>query len=113
MENNQVFVIILLVLLVILYLTKLLETFVNAGIPTNDDITPKITVGMDYNDSQVSTFPYAPNNLVNAPKDIEKQINKLRNYQPNYDGPNEKPTLDKVVEDKEEFTLMNPIVFNQ
>lgn len=110
MQNKEIFVIILLILLIILCLFKFLESFVNCGIPSNDDITPKITVDSTYNDSTISTFSYFPNNLVGPPSDIQQQLDDLSKFQPDYDG--SIPDITEDNEDKEEFTQMNPIIFN-
>ena len=115
MENREIFLIVIIVILVILYTGKIFETYVNSGIPTNDDVTPKITVAMDYNGAILSDMPYYPNNLIIPPANVAPDIIKLQNYQPGYDGPNEVPSLQQYPSNsdiQEEFTMMNPFVPN-
>ena len=107
MDNITIFLIILIIVLIIIYFNKRSETWVNSGIPTDNDITSKITVDMDYKGAMLSAVPYYNNNLDIPNKVVEKQIKKLQSYQKNYDGPDETPTLFH-----EEFTLMNPFVHN-
>jgi preprotein translocase subunit SecF len=118
MENMHVFVIIIVIVLVVIYFFSYYEAFVSGSY----DITPSITVDMDFKGSMVSTFPYYPNNLVNSSQQIDAQIKKLQSYQADYDGPtmsnyvseNVKNTKNindpNVPNSLEGFSLMNPFV---
>jgi hypothetical protein len=64
MKNQEIFIIVVILLLVILYAVKMYEPYLNNGIPTNDDISQKITTIMDYDGARESTVPTYPNNLV-------------------------------------------------
>lgn len=107
MTDREFFILLLLITLVFMHLTKMLETYVNSGLPTNDDITSTITTAMNYNDSVVSKIPNYPNNLSNI-FDDELRMQELRTFKPSIDGANEKPEL----YGKEGFTMMNPINLN-
>jgi len=115
MESLYVFIFILVIVFVLLNVSKMYETYVSGSF----DITPGITVDMDWKGSQVSTYPYYPNNLTNAPQNITTQIKKLQSYQSESDGPtgtdyvsmnikNQK-NIDNV-NNLEGFTMMNPFV---
>ena len=85
MKNIYVFVILMLIILVILHYNIFIETYeVNSY-----NITPNITVDMDFKGSELSSYPYYPNNLINAPNKIITQMQLLQSYQPTQDGPTE------------------------
>lgn len=114
MEPIGTFIAILLISLIILWLCpcKNPEHYVNSGLPTNDDITSKITVGMNYNDSVVSSIPNYPNDLSNDVID-DQLVSKLNKYKPGIDGPDQTPRLNKIAlryddDINEDFTMMNP-----
>lgn len=118
MERQDVFLIIIVVAVVFLYLTRIYETFV----PGSFDITPGITVGMDWKGSQVSSMPYYPNNIINPPQNINNQMMKLQSYQPNMDGHTESKHVSSGmknikninnVDNLEGFTMMNPFVSDE
>ncbi len=115
MERQDVFLIIIIAVIVFLYLTKMYETYVSGSY----DITPAITVGMDWKGSQVAGYPYYPNNLDNPPQDIDVQMRKLQSYQPNSDGPTNSTYVSAQMSDLsnpnnvdnlEGFSMMNPFV---
>ena len=111
------------VVLVLMYGSKMYETYVSGSF----DITSGITVDMDWKGSQVSTLPYYPNNLINPPQDIVTQMKKLQTYQADLDGPTDSTyvsacannqlniddgnNLDNV-NNLEGFTTMNPYMPN-
>lgn len=118
MERQDVFLIIIIVVITFLYITRMYETYVSGSF----DITPVITVGMDWKGSQVSGYPNYPNNLINPPHDLDIQMIKLQSYEPKKDGktssdyvsanilnnksinnPNEPDSL-------EGFSMMNPFI---
>lgn len=103
MDNRIIFVFVIIIVLILILFYRRSETWINSGIPTDNDITPKITVGMDYKGAMLSGIPYYTNNLDIPPKAVDKQIKKLQSY----DETIEKPELFH-----EEFTLMNPYVHN-
>lgn len=115
MERQDVFLIIIIGVIVFLYLTRMYETYVSGSF----DITPAITVGMDWKGSQVSGYPYYPNNLVNAPQDVDIEMRKLQSYQSNTDGPTDSTYVSAQMTDAsnpnnvdnlEGFSMMNPYV---
>lgn len=119
MERQDVFLLIILLAIVFLYLSTFYETYTSGSF----DITPAITVGMDWKGSQVSKFPYYPNNLVNPPHNVDIQMMKLQSYQPIQDGPtssnyvsannpNPNPNENNV-DNLEGFSVMNPFVPEQ
>ncbi len=117
MENQDVFLIIIIAALVFLYLSKMYETYVSGSF----DITPAITVGMDWKGSQVAGLPYYPNNLSDAPQKMTTQIKKLQSYESNTDGPTDSNYVASGmqiqsdinnVNSLEGFTMMNPYVSN-
>ena len=112
-----ILVVILVVVLVLFYINKMYETYTSGSF----DITPSITVNMDWKGSQVSTYPYYPNNLVNAPQNIAPQILKLQSYQSDLDGPTDSTYVSSDmqtqrniddIDNLEGFTMMNPYVPN-
>jgi hypothetical protein len=109
MNRKELFIMTLLIMLALIGLTNVMETYINSGLPSNDDITSKITTAMNYDNSVVSTIQNYPNNLLNN-FDKELQMQKLRTFKPSVDGPNENPELYRDA--KEEFTQMNPINLN-
>ena len=121
MERQDVLLIIIIVVIVFLYLTKMYETFV----PGSYDITPAITVGMDWKGSQVAGFPDYPNNLQNPSQKVDIQMKKLQSYQPETDGEtnsnyvsadmqnNKQMNSSNVSNNLEGFTMMNPYITQQ
>lgn len=128
MERN-IFLIVLIVVLVILYVNKMYETFVSSSY----DITAPITVDMDWKGAMLSKYPYYTNNLVNPPADVLSQIQQLQTYQPKEDGSststyvsrnmNVQPNLDDPenregfeqvgqISQVSQFSMMNPYVPN-
>ena len=118
MERQDVFLIIIIVVIVLLYLSKMCETYVSGSY----DITPAITIGMDWKGSQVSTYPNYPNNLINPPQNVDVQIKKLQSYQSESDGEtnsnyvstgmqnNQQMNNPNVSNSLEGFTMMNPYI---
>jgi hypothetical protein len=123
MKNTDIFVIILVIILVLLYLNKIYESFTSSSY----DITSNITTNMDWKGATLSKYPYYTNNLVNPPSNILNQIKELQKYQPELDGrtdttyvasgmsiqknldnPNNKEGFDNY----EEFSMMNPYIHN-
>jgi hypothetical protein len=123
MKNTDIFVIILVIILVLLYLNKIYESFTS----NSYDITSNITTNMDWKGATLSKYPYYTNNLVNPPSNILNQIKELQKYQPELDGrtdttyvasgmsiqknldnPNNKEGFDNY----EEFSMMNPYIHN-
>ena len=116
-----IFIIVMFVALVVVYfLSKHHETYVSGSY----DITPSITVNMDWKGSQVATFPNYPNNITNGSEKVQTQIRKLQTYQSKSDGPTDtnyvstdmtyKPDQANMnnVNNLEGFTMMNPYVSN-
>ena len=124
--DRNIFLIVLIVILVILYVNKMYETYVSGSY----DITSPITVNMDWKGASLSKYPYYTNNLVNPPTNVLNKIQELQKYQPKQDGPTNsnyvandmtmQHNLDnsenregfRDIEDIEEFTMMNPYVSN-
>jgi hypothetical protein len=118
MERQDVFLFIIIITIVILYLSKMYETYVSGSF----DITPAITVGMDWKGSQAAGIPFYPNNLVNPPQNVDVQMKKLQSYEPEIDGQttsnyvstnmqnNKKMINSNVPNDLEGFTMMNPYI---
>lgn len=121
--DRNIFIIVLIVVLVLLYINKMYETYVSGSY----DITAPITVDMDWKGAMLSRYPYYTNNLVNPPADVLSKIQELQTYQPKEDGDtsstyvsngmNVQPNLDNSdnregFEGIEEFSMMNPYVQN-
>ncbi len=118
MERQDVFLIIIIIVIAFLYMTRMYETYVSGSF----DITPAITVGMDWKGSQASGYPYYPNNLINPPNDVNIQMRKLQSYEPNQDGKTSSEYVSTDVknnnltnysnkpDDLEGFTIMNPFI---
>lgn len=118
MERQDVFLIIIIVVIAFLYMTRMYETYVSGSY----DITPAITIGMDWKGSQVSGYPYYPNNLINPPHDADIQMRKLQSYEPDQDGKtssdyvsadmqnNKSPNNPDEPDSLEGFTMMNPFI---
>lgn len=118
MERQDVFLIIIIVVISFLYITRMYETYVSGSF----DITPAITVGMDWKGSQVSAYPNYPNNLINPSSDIDVQIKKLQSYEPKQDGKTSSDYVSANMQNNnfindpsepdslEGFTMMNPYV---
>lgn len=115
--DRNIFLIVLIVVLVILYVNNMYESFVSGSY----DITSQITVDMDWKGATLSKYPYYTNNLVNPPADVLSQIQQLQTYQPKEDGATTstyvskgmevQPNLDNP-ENREGFTMMNPYIAN-
>jgi len=115
MQNSHIFIIIIVIIFVLLYVFKMYENY-----ETNSfDITPSITVDMDWKGSQLSTYPYYPNNLINSLPNIKTQIKKLQSYQEEMDGPTETKYVQNNMKvtnsidnpnNLEGFTMMNPYI---
>lgn len=115
MERQDVFLIIIIGVIVFLYLTRMYESYVSGSY----DITPAITVGMDWKGSQVSTMPYYPNNLNNPPQNVDIEMRRLQSYQPNADGQTTSTYVSAQMnnisnsnnlDNLEGFTMMNPFI---
>jgi len=102
MQSIDIFLIVLIIVFVLIYVSRMYETYVNMGIPTNDNITAKITTDMNYNHAKISTLPYYVNNLDSPPEDVSDKINYLQKFNKERDGQNDDFT--------EEFTTMNPFM---
>lgn len=117
------FLIVLIVILVIVYVNNVYETYVSGSY----DITSPITVNMDWKGATLSKYPYYTNNLINPPTDVLDKIQELQKYQPKQDGPTNSNYLANGMtmqanldnsgnregfEGIEEFTMMNPYVPN-
>ena len=120
---RNIFLIVLIVVLVILYAYKMHENYVSGSY----DITSPITVNMDWKGATLSKMPYYTNNLIDPPANVAKKIQELQTYQPKEDGPTTsmyvktgmcvQPNLDNPENREgfdgiEEFTMMNPYVPN-
>lgn len=108
MKSSHIFVIILVLVFILFLAPKMSENFFsntsfNYG---SFDITPSITVDMDWKNSQVSNFAFYPNNLSNASEKTAEQIKKLQSYQPKLDGHTDSLYVKKL----EGFTMMNPFI---
>lgn len=127
--DRNIFLIVMIVVLVILYVNKMYEAFVSSSY----DITAPITVDMDWKGAMLSKYPYYTNNLVNPPADILSQMQQLQTFQPKEDGSTTsayvsknmivQPNLDNPenregfgqigqIGQIEEFTMMNPYIPN-
>lgn len=116
MDRNS-FIIVLIIVLVILYICNVCETYESGSY----DITPSITVDMDYNGAMLSKMPYYTNNLINPPVNVLNKIQKLQKYQPKEDGPtdsiyvNTDMEVEKNIDNpnsREGFSMMNPYIPN-
>lgn len=121
--NRNIFLIVLIVVLVLLYVNKMHETYVSGSY----DITPSITVDMDWKGATLSKYPYYTNNLVNPPTNTLNQIQQLQKYQSAQDGLTDSsyvatgvnveqnidnPSNREGFETLEGFSMMNPYVHN-
>ena len=121
--DRNIFIIVLIVVLVILYVNKMYETYVSGSY----DITAPITVNSDIKGAMSSRYPYYTNNLVNPPADVLSKIQQLQTYQPKQDGATTstyvskgmkvQPNLDNPANREgfqgiEKFSMMNPYVPN-
>jgi hypothetical protein len=115
--DRNIFIIVSIVVLVILYLNKMFETYVSGSF----DITSSITTNMDWKGATLSKYPYYTNNLINPPVDTLNQISSLQKYQPVSDGPTNSTYVSTGVNvesnidnpsNREGFTMMNPYVRN-
>ncbi len=115
--DRNIFLIVLIVVLVIFYASKMLETYVSGSY----DITPSITTNMDWNGATLSKYPYYTNNLVNPPVDVLKQIQELQKFKPEIDGPTDTTYVSTGMDviknidnpnNREGFSMMNPYVPN-
>lgn len=120
--DRNIFLVVLIVILVLFYVNKMYETYTSGSY----DITPSITVDMDWKGATLSKYPYYTNNLVNPPANIQNQIQQLQKYQqkdgatnstyvdsgmnvqPNLDNPNNKEGFGML----EDFSMMNPYIPN-
>jgi hypothetical protein len=119
MQNQDIFIIVLIVILVLFYLAKMCETYVSGSF----DITRDITVAQDWKGATLSAIPYFTNNLETPPPDVMSQIKQLQTYQKEQDGPTDSnwvasngnyritPDIDSP-DNREGFTLMNPYINN-
>lgn len=119
--DRNIFFIVLVVVLVLLYIHRKYETFVDGSY----NITPNITTDMDWKGAMLSKFPYYTNNLINPPTDKLTQIKQLQKYQQKSDGPTDTTYVAKNMkvehdldnpnnrEGFEGFSMMNPYVSNQ
>ena len=115
--DRNIFIILLIIALVILYVNNMFETYVSGSY----DITQSITTNMDWNGATLSKYPYYSNNLINPSPDALKKIQELQKYQPNADGPtdttyvasrmNVTNNIDNL-DNKEGFSMMNPYIPN-
>jgi hypothetical protein len=114
-ENTQVFVIVLIVILVLLYLNKMYETYGSGSY----DIPLGLTTDMDWKGSQISSISTYPNNLNVPSQAINAQIKNLQSYQPNQDGTTSTNWVSTGMKTQsdinnpnnlEGFTLMNPYI---
>jgi len=121
--DRNIFIIVLIFVLVLLYINKMYETYVSGSY----DITAPITVDMDWKGAMLSRYPYYTNNLVNPPADVLSKIQQLQTYQPKEDGATastyvskgmdvqsnlDNPANREGFEGIEEFSMMNPYVPN-
>jgi hypothetical protein len=119
--DRTIFIIALIIVLVLFYVNKMYETYVSGSY----DITPSITVDMDWKGATLSKYPYYTNNLVNPPANILNKIQQLQKYQPKEDGPTDttyvttgmsmqqnldNPNSREGFETLEGFSMMNPYV---
>lgn len=121
--DRNIFLIVLIIVLVLFYVNKIYETYVSGSY----DITPSITVNMDWKGATLSKYPYYTNNLVNPPANIQNQIQQLQKYQHDSDGPTDttyvatgmsmqqnldNPGNREGFETLEGFSMMNPYIPN-
>lgn len=121
--DRNILIIVLIIILIVIYAFYNKETYVSGSY----DITPSITVNMDWKGATLSKYPYYTNNLVNPPANVLSQIQELQKYQPEEDGPttstyvadgmNVEKNIDSSesregFESVEEFTMMNPYISN-
>lgn len=127
MDRNS-FLIVLIIVLAILYINNMYETYVSSSY----DITPSITTNMDWKGAMLSKYPYYTNNLITPPNDVLSKIKQLQTYQPKEDGYTNtsyvttdmtKPELNNLTNREgfeeinesneiEQFSMMNPYVPN-
>ena len=116
-KNIDVFIVVLIVILVVLYANNMYETYVSGSY----DITPSITTNMDWKGSTLSKLPYFTNNLINPPADVLSKIQNLQTYQSQQDGSTDTTYVTKSMDKqanidnpntREGFTMMNPYVSN-
>lgn len=115
--DRNILIIVLIIILIVMYIFYNKETFVSGSY----DITPSITVDMDWKGATLSKYPYYTNNLVNPPANVLSQIQELQKYQPKEDGmttstyvadgTNVEKNIDSP-DNREGFTMMNPYVSN-
>lgn len=121
--DRNIFLIVLIVVLVILYANQMYETYVSGSY----DITAPITVDMDWKGAMLSRMPYYTNNLVDPPSNVLNKIQELQTYQASQDGPTDStwvntgmsvqknldnPDNREGFEGIEHFSMMNPYVPN-
>lgn len=115
MENQEIFILCLIVAVVLMYLPSACETYLSGSF----NITPSITTDMDWKGSQLSAIPTYPNNLINPTDNLSRQIKKLQSYQPNTDGKtsseyvNTQMILEPDINNPnslEGFSMMNPYI---
>ena len=113
--DKNVLIAILIVVLVIFYVSKMLESYESGSY----DITPTITTNMDWNGAILSKYPYYTNNLVNPPADVLVNIKQLQKYNSELDGltntmyVSNEMNVTRNIDDpanREGFTMMNPFV---
>ncbi len=116
MKNIQIFIIVIIIVLVLFYTHRMFENFV----PGSYDITPLITVNMDWNGATLSKIPYYTNNLQQIPPQNLNNVKYLQEYKENIDGPTNstyvanKMTIPTNLDDPNSpnqldgFTMMNP-----
>ena len=117
MESRDNFITVLLVILLILYVNKMYETYADGSY----DVTRDIIVAQNWKGSSLSTIPNYTNNLETPPQNVLSKIQQLQTYQKSQDGPTdttwvstnmgEIPNIDSP-ENREGFTLMNPYMGN-
>ena len=118
--DRNIFIIVLIIILAIFYVTKMYETYVSGSY----NITPLITTNMDWKGAILSKFPYYINNLVNSSSEVLNKIQELQKYQSKEDGltdttyiatgMNNQKNLDNSnnEEGNEQFSMMNPYIPN-
>ncbi len=121
MENQEIFILCLIVGVVLLYIPSICENYVSGSF----DITSAITTDMDWKGSQLSKIPTYPNNLVQPSGDLSIVIKDLQTYNPSQfnevsaDGPtsstyvNSGMILESDINNPnnlEGFSMMNPYI---
>lgn len=122
--SRFIFLIVLIIALFLINVFHNKESFVSGSY----DITPAITVDMDWKGATLSKYPYYTNNLVNPPINVLNKIKELQKYQPKEDGKTnstyvtsgmdmeiniDNPNNEEGFENIEKFTTMNPYVSEQ